>query len=291
MRVAFIGLGNMGRGMARNLARAGHELTIWNRTAEKAKEVPGAKAASTPAEAAREAEVIFTMVSDDHALESVVFGKDGFLKTLPKNAVHVSSSTISVALSRRLLEAHREHGHRFISVPVFGRPEVAEQGKLWVVAAGDSRTIEACNPLLSVIGQRTFVMGDDPVNANVVKLSGNFLIISILEALGESVALSRKYGIEASTLVDFFTNSLFSAPIFKTYGGIIASEKYEPAGFKLQLGLKDVRLALAAGDSANVPLPIASLIHDHALGGVANGLAEKDWSVLAKLAADRAGLK
>jgi 3-hydroxyisobutyrate dehydrogenase-like beta-hydroxyacid dehydrogenase len=291
MKVAFLGLGNMGLPMARNLAKAGHELTVWNRTPDRAKALEGAKIAQSPSDAARGAEVLFTMLADDQAVESVVFEDNGILQALPAGAIHVSSSTISVALSQRMQKAHSERGQEYVVAPVFGRPEAAQAGKLFMVVSGPAEAANRCEPLFSVLGQKTFVIGTDAPQANVVKLSGNFLIATIIETLGEAVALNRKYGIDAHAFVDLLTNSLFSAPVYKTYGGLIADQKFEPAGFKLRLGLKDVRLALAAAESVSVPMPVASLLRDHAIAGVANGMGDMDWSALAKIALMNAGLK
>jgi len=293
MKVAFIGLGNMGVHMAKHLLREANDLTVWNRTLEKAVglRAAGAKVASSPAEAARDAEVVVTMLADDSAVESAVLGPDGLIHSLPRGAVHVSSSTISVALSQRLQREHAQRDQQYLAAPVFGRPEAAEAGKLFVVVAGDPEAVERCQPVLQAIGQRAFVMGEKPEMANVAKLSGNFLISSIIESLGEAIALTRKYDIDAHHYVDFLTSSLFAAPIFKTYGGIIADERYSPAGFRLRLGLKDVKLAIAAGEAVDVALPVASLVHDHALAAIGRGMAELDWSATAKLAAENAGLK
>lgn len=290
MKIAFLGLGNMGRPMAANLIRAGHQLTVWNRSQERAQGLE-AKVAATPADAARDVEVAITMLADDNALESVVFGGSGFLQTFAKDAIHISMSTISVDLSRRLQQAHAEKGQQYVAAPVFGRPEAAAAAKLFIVPAGPEAPVKKCEPLFSAMGQKTFVIGVDPAQANVVKLSTNFLIAMVIEGLGEAIALTRKYGIDPNAYVDFLTNSLFAAPIFKTYGNLIATEKYEPAGFKLRLGLKDVKLALAAAETIAVPLPFASVIRDHALEGVANGMSDLDWSVLGKIAAQNAGLK
>jgi 3-hydroxyisobutyrate dehydrogenase-like beta-hydroxyacid dehydrogenase len=290
MNIAFIGLGNMGRGMAQNLIKAGHHLTVWNRTRSHADSLD-AKVANSPADAARHADVVITMLADDHAVESVVFGRDGFLESLPANSTHISSSTISVDLSRRMNQAHSEHKQNYISAPVFGRPAAAEAAKLFIVVAGPESVVQTCDPLFSVMGQRTFKIGIDPIQANIIKLSGNFMIANIIESLGESIALVRKYGVDPQTFVDFLTNSLFNAPIFKIYGDLVAGEKYEPAGFKLRLGLKDVRLALAAADSAEVPLPAGSMIHDHFLAAIAGGMGDLDWSALACVASQNAGLK
>jgi 3-hydroxyisobutyrate dehydrogenase-like beta-hydroxyacid dehydrogenase len=290
MNIAFIGLGNMGRGMAQNLVKAGHQLTVWNRTRTRAEGL-NAKVANNPAEAVREAEVTITMLADDHAVESVVFGPSGFLQTLPAGAIHVSMSTISVELSRRLNQAHSERKHQYIAAPVFGRPSAAEAAKLFIVVAGPETAVQKCEPLFSAMGQQTFKISTDPVQANIIKLSGNFMIANIIESLGEAIALTRKYGVEPQAFIGFLTNSLFNAPIFKTYGDLIASEEYEPAGFKLRLGLKDIRLALVAADAAEVPLPAGSLIHDHFLAALANGMGDLDWSALALVAAKNAGLK
>jgi 3-hydroxyisobutyrate dehydrogenase-like beta-hydroxyacid dehydrogenase len=196
-----------------------------------------------------------------------------------------------VALSQRLAKEHSEHGQEYVAAPVFGRPEAAEAGKLFVVAAGKPEVVERCRPVLESLSQRIFVMGEKPEMASVVKLSGNFMISTIVEGLGEAIALTRKYGIEPHQYVDFLTNSLFAAPIFKTYGGIIADERYSPPGFKLRLGLKDAKLALAAAENVDMALPLASLVRDHMLTAIARGMEDLDWSVTAKLAAENAGLK
>ena len=293
MKVAFIGLGNMGRHMARHLLRAGHEVTVWNRTLAKAEEhrAQGAKVAQSPGEAAKRAEAALTMLADDAAVESAVLHAGGVIESLPVNAAHISMSTISVALSKKLAEEHGKRGQQYIAAPVFGRPEAAEAAKLFVVAAGDKETVERYKPLLEALGQRVFVMGDKPEMANVVKLSGNFLIATVIESLGEAMALARKYGIDPHQYVEFLTNSLFAAPVYKTYGNLIAEGKYHPAGFKMRLGLKDVKLALAAAEGVDAPLPFASDIRDHMLTAIARGMEDMDWSATAKLAAENAGLK
>ena len=293
MKVAFLGLGNMGSHMARNLLRSGHEVTVWNRTLAKAEEHrgQGAQVAKSPAEAVKGVEAVITMLADDLAVESAVLGAGGVLEDLPKGAAHISMSTISVALSRKLAEEHARRGHHYLAAPVFGRPEAAEAGKLFVVVAGDQAAVERYQSLLEAVGQRVFVMGDKPEMANVVKLSGNFLIASVIESLGEAVALTRKYGVDAHQYVEFLTNSLFAAPVYKTYGILIADERYQPAGFKMRLGLKDVKLALAAGKAVDAALPFASVVRDHMLTAIGRGMEEMDWSATAKLAAENAGLK
>jgi 3-hydroxyisobutyrate dehydrogenase-like beta-hydroxyacid dehydrogenase len=293
MKIAFLGLGNMGAPMAQNLIRAGHEVTAWNRTHSKAEalESEGARVAHTAEEAARGAELALTMLADDHAVRSAVLGREGLADGLPKGALHVSMSTISVALSRELAIEHDKRGQSYITAPVFGRPEAAAAAKLFIVTAGERSALDRARPVLEAVGQRVFVMGDKPEMANVVKLSGNLLIATVIESVGEAIALARKYGIDPHQYVEFLTNSLFAAPVYKTYGGLIADEKYKPAGFRMRLGLKDIRLAIAAAEGADVPLPIASMIHDHMLAAIARGMDDMDWSATAKLAAENAGLR
>lgn len=293
MKIAFLGLGNMGTPMARHLIRAGHEVIVWNRTLSKTEPLrtQGAKAGNSPAEAAQDAEAVITMLADDAAVEAAVLSPTGAIATLPKGAIHISMSTISVALSKRLAEEHRRHGHHYVAAPVFGRPDAAEAGKLFVAAAGEKTAVERCRPLLEALGQRVFIIGEKPEMANVVKLSGNFLIASVIESLAEAIALTRKYGIDPHEYVDFLTNTLFAAPVYKTYGGLIADQKHQTAGFALRLGLKDIRLTLTAAESVDAPLPVASLIRDHMLTAIARGLDKHDWSVLGQLAAENAGVK
>ncbi len=288
MNIGFIGLGQMGMGMARSLLKAGHVLTVYNRTRSRAEQlVPeGARVASTPGEACR-GDAVITMLADDRALQDVM---GDLTASLGPATVHVSMSTISVAMSRRLAGLHAELGRCYIAAPVFGRPEAAAAQKLFVVAAGPRALVERCQPLFDAMGQKTFVVSEDAPAANVIKLCGNFMIASILEILGESVALARKSGVDASAYLEVMTGTLFNAPVFKTYGALIAQEKYEPAGFKAALGLKDARLVLAAADDAAVPMPVANLVHDRLLALVAQGRQDLDWSALARLAAEQAGL-
>ncbi|MHB8653440.1 MAG: NAD(P)-dependent oxidoreductase [Terriglobia bacterium] len=292
MKVGWIGLGNMGQPMARNLLKAGHELVVYNRTRSRADslQAEGAKVAASPAEAAA-APVLVTMVADDPALEDLIFGAGKVLEVMRRGATHISMSTISVALSKRLAEAHAKHGQNYVSAPVFGRPEAAVAAKLFVVAAGPQKAVSACQPLFDAIGQRTFVMGEDAPVANVIKLSGNFLIASTIESFGEAFALARKYGVNPHHFLDFLTNSLFTAPVHKTYGKLIADDKYQPVGFKVPLGLKDLRLVLAAAEAASVPMPLASLVRDHFITLMAQGKQDEDWATIARLGAENAGLK
>jgi 3-hydroxyisobutyrate dehydrogenase-like beta-hydroxyacid dehydrogenase len=290
MQVGFIGLGSMGSGMAANLLKAGHALTVYNRTPAKAEALvaEGATLAKTPREAAH-GDVVVTMLADDAAVESVVFGTDGILAGLKTLSIHISMSTISVALAERLASAHRAAGQRFVAAPVFGRPEAAVAGKLFIVAGGEPKTVQACQPLFEVLGQRTFVIADEPPKANLVKLSGNFLSAAVIETLGEAFALVSKAGIDRARYLDILTNTLFAAPVYKTYGGIIAEERYAPPGFKANLGFKDIHLALGAAEALQVPMPVASLLRDRFLALLATGAGDLDWSALAALASRDAG--
>src|SRR5574337_234457 len=250
MNVGLIGLGQMGAAMAQNLIKAGHRVAVYNRTRAKAEALAaaGGIAAATVGEACGN-EAVITMLSDDDAVTEAVFADGAMLANLPRGAVHVSMSTISAALSERLTEAHRKAGQAYVAAPVFGRPEAAASAKLFIVAAGEEDTISRLKPLFDAMGQKTFVVGSKPSEANVVKLSGNFLLASIIESLGEAFALIRKSGIDPHRYSDILGSTLLSAPVYKTYVGLIADAKYEPAGFKMSRGLKDVRLALAAADS------------------------------------------
>ncbi|BBZ72134.1 NAD(P)-dependent oxidoreductase [Mycobacterium paraseoulense] len=291
MDIGFIGLGNMGQGMAANLVKAGHRVTVYNRSPEKAEGLVelGATAASNVAGACT-GDVVFTMLADDQAVEAVTFGEHGIVAALAPGATHVSSSTISVALSERLAAAHAEAGQRYAAAPVFGRPEAAAAAKLFVIAAGEAQVLQPLAPLFDVIGQRTFVVSEQPHTANLVKLSGNFLIASVIESVGEAVALVAKAGVDRQQYVDILTSTLFAAPVYQTYGGLIARREFEPAGFAARLGMKDVRLALAAAEQLEVPLPVASLLRDRFLTLVAAGGGHLDWSALSALTDRDAGL-
>lgn len=291
MKAGFIGLGNMGLPMARNLLKAGHEVTVYNRTRERAESLrtEGATVAAQAADACGN-DILITMLADDRAVRAVVF--DGqLIPRLAPGAVHVSMSTISVALAQELARAHTEAGNQFVSAPVFGRPEAAEAAKLAVVAAGPAKMIERCQPLFDAMGQHTFIVGEEPSNANTVKLAGNFLILSVIESLGEAYALLRKSGVEPEKFLEVMTSTLFAAPIYKTYGNLIAKEQFLPAGFKLTLGLKDVSLVLAAAADARAPMPVASLVRDHILAAIARNGGDLDWSSFSKISAENAGLK
>lgn len=291
MKVAFIGLGSMGAPIARNLLEAGHTLTVYNRTPGRAKELvaQGAREVTSSARAATGADALVTMLADDQAVVATVLD-GGVLQALGRGAVHVSMSTISPALARRLAEAHRAAGQAYVAAPVFGRPDAAATKRLWIVAAGPADALAAARPILEAVGQEVLVVGDDPAAANVVKIAGNFLLAAAIEAIGESFALVRKHGIAPERFLEIVNGKVLRSPIYESYGALIAAERYEPAGFKLKHGLKDVRLALQAGDDVAAPLPLASLMRDHYLSAVARGWEEIDWAALAKVSAVNAGL-
>ncbi|MBZ5662435.1 MAG: NAD(P)-dependent oxidoreductase [Acidobacteriia bacterium] len=292
MQIAFLGLGRMGIGMSRNLLRAGHSISVYNRSREKAEPLAaeGARVCDSPAGACRDAEVIMTMVADDPAVEAIVFGPNGIASAMKPGAIHVSHSTISVALARKLTAEHAQRNQAYLSVPVFGRPEHAEAKQLVVLAAGPGELIDRCRPLLDAIGRATFVVGAEPWQANVAKLCGNFMIIGMIEAFGEAYATLRKAGVAPQAFLDPM-NTLLGSPILALYGRIVAEERFDPAGFALKLGLKDVRLALAAAEECAAPMPLASLVHDHLLAALAQGQGEMDWSSMTQVVARNAGLK
>ena len=292
MKAGFIGLGSMGLPMARNLVAAGHELIVYNRTRSRADELSrlGVRVAATPAEAAGGVEVLITMLADDAAVEGVILGDGGALPVFDRGAIHLAMSTTSPALARRLTAAHAAAGQIYLAAPVFGRPEMAQSAGLWIVAAGPVAAIERCRPLLDAMGQGVEIVGPDPAAANVVKIAGNFLLASAIEAMGEAFTLVRKHGIDPARFLDIANGRLLRSPIYQNYGALIVAGRYEPAGFKLQHGLKDVRLALDAGGEVAVPLPLASLMRDHFLAAVARGWADLDWAALARVSGANAGL-
>jgi 3-hydroxyisobutyrate dehydrogenase-like beta-hydroxyacid dehydrogenase len=295
MRVGFIGLGAMGQAMALHVIRAGHDVRVWNRAPARAKPLvaAGATLAKTVAAACEDAAVVFTMLADDAALIDVVSGGDdepGIADALGEGDVHVALATISTDLAARLTEAHRESGQHFVAAPVFGRPEAAAAARLTIVAAGDDAALTRVRPLLEVMGQKVLLLGADPPAASIVKLAGNFLIASMIEALAEVYALLRKNGIAPKQFLDIVNGNLFRSPIYEAYGTLMAEGRFSPPGFRLTLGLKDMRLLLGAADRSAVPMPLASLVRDHLLSAVARGKGELDWTALAQVIAEDAGI-
>lgn len=291
MKIGFAGLGGMGSAMAANLLQAGYELKVWNRSPQVAQPLvsAGALQARQPEELA-EVDVLITMLANDTATEQVVV-ESGLLQQLRAGEIHVNMATVSVALAKRLALLHAERNVGYIAAPVLGRVDVAAAGKLNILAAGDPLLLAKVQPLFEVLGQQTWHFGDQPEQANIVKIAANFTLASAIEAMAEGSALVRNYGVSGADYLHMLTSTLFASPAYKGYGGLIAEEKFEPAGFKLSLGMKDVGLALEAGANSHTPMPFASVLKDNFLDAVAQGDADLDWSALAKVAARRAGLK
>jgi 3-hydroxyisobutyrate dehydrogenase-like beta-hydroxyacid dehydrogenase len=292
MRIGFIGLGNMGANIAANLVRTGHEAAVWNRTAGKARALvdAGATLAKSPKAAATGRDIVFTMLADDAALDAVLAGDEGLLAGLKPGALHVSMSTIAVATADRIAATHLALGQHFLCAPVFGRPAAAAAAKLFVVAAGDVVDFEAVNPLLGAIGQRVFYLGTTPSAASLVKLCGNFMILSAIEAMGEAMALAEKGGVAKQQLLEVLTGTLFDAPLYRTYGAILAEAQFKPAGFAAPLGLKDMRLAGQSAEALRVPMPLLSVLRDHLLQVIAQEGEDIDWSAIALAINKNAGL-
>jgi 3-hydroxyisobutyrate dehydrogenase-like beta-hydroxyacid dehydrogenase len=288
--VAFLGLGSMGLPMARNLVRAGFDVRVWNRTAARAREVPEARPAPTPAAACQGAEFVVSMLADDAAIEATVLGPDGALAGLGKGAIHAGASTISVALCRRLADTHAANGVGYVAAPVFGRPDAAAAKQLWIIPGGAAAEVERCAAIFAALGQGVFPMGTAP-QASLAKLLGNFMIAGTIEMLGESLTAAEKAGLDPGGFLAMLTGTLFGAPVVRRYGQIVADTAFEPAGFQLALGLKDVNLALAAGEELRVPLPLAGLVRERMLTALARGRERFDWSGLASVIREAAGLE
>jgi 3-hydroxyisobutyrate dehydrogenase-like beta-hydroxyacid dehydrogenase len=290
MQIGFIGLGHMGRGMASSLIRAGHDVTVYNRTRSRAEALAkeGAKIAESIADACR-GEVVVSMLSDDIAVEETVLGDGGVVASLASNAIHISSSTISIDLSDRLLAEHSRAGQRYIAAPVLGRPDRAAEGELFVLAAGDAQAIAVSQPVFQAIGRGTKILGEQPAKANLAKLGINFLIATVFEALGEAIALVDRGGVDKHEFLDLLTSTLFGAPIYKTYGALVAADEPPPVGFAGPLGFKDIKLALAASEKLHVPMPFAGVLRDRFIELLATGGEEQDWSAVGRMAFRDAG--
>lgn len=290
MKVGFIGLGHMGSAMAANLVKAGHEVSVFNRSPQKRRALLelGAHEAASVADACH-GEVTITMLADDAAVAAVALAEHGMLASLAAGAIHLSMSTISVGLAKQLAEAHARNRQRFVAAPVFGRPAAAAAGQLFIVTAGDPVAIEACAPLLHAMGQKAIRIGTEPAAANLVKLSGNFVTAAAIEAMGEAVALIDKAGIDRRAYMDLLNATVFNAAPYTTYGPLIAQGKFEPAAFAAPLAYKDVRLALAAAEALRVPMPLGSLLHDRLLRLLVGGGEHLDWAALGGLATQDAG--
>ena len=292
MKIGVLGLGKMGSAIASNLLEAGHEVVIWNRSAQKAEPLValGATSAATPRQAALGRDAVVTMLADDAALYSVVSGEDGLIAGLANNALHISMSTIAPATADRLQREHAAQGQRFVSAPVFGRPEAAAAARLFILAAGEQADLETAAPVFAAVGQRVFQLGSHPQAANLVKLCGNFMILSAVEAMGEAMALAERGGVRRAKLLEVLTGTLFDAPPYRNYGAMMVEGKYTPAGFAAPLGLKDMRLTAEAADTLRVPMPLLGILRDHLLQTIAVEGADIDWSGIGRTIDRNAGL-
>jgi 3-hydroxyisobutyrate dehydrogenase-like beta-hydroxyacid dehydrogenase len=277
--IGFIGLGNMGLNMAKNLIASGYHLQVYNRSIEKANELgkTAITKCKTPADAANNVPVVITMLPDDDVVKETVSGKDGILQTLQKGGVHISMSTISPDMAQKLADMHKSADSSYLAAPVFGRPEAAAAKKLWICVSGSLQAKEIAKPILECLGQGIFDFGEDPSGANVVKIAGNFMIMSSLEIMAEAFTLAEKHGLDRAKVADFFGSTLFSAPIYQNYGKLIANKQYEPVGFKAKLGYKDARLAFKLAQQSETPMPVATALHNRLLSAVAKGWGERDW--------------
>jgi 3-hydroxyisobutyrate dehydrogenase-like beta-hydroxyacid dehydrogenase len=290
MDVGFIGLGNMGSGMARNLIKAGHRVRVWNRSRGPAEELAreGAEVGATPGDVF-DSDAVITMLSADDVIRQVILNP-GLLDEARRGLVHIVSSTISVAFAQELERIHEEAGIGYVAAPVMGRPDVAAAGELNILVAGRPEAIGRVQPLLDALGKRTWPIGDQPHLASLAKIACNFSLASAIETMAEGFALARRYDLDPRILMEVLTGTLFAAPAYKTYGPMIVEQRFEPANFKLPLGLKDVRLALEAGEAVGAPLPFASVLRDNFVDAIGHGDQDKDWSAIAAVAARRAGL-
>jgi 3-hydroxyisobutyrate dehydrogenase-like beta-hydroxyacid dehydrogenase len=278
LKITFIGLGNMGIGMAQNLLNANYSVNVYNRSKEKAVSLTGdVKVFDQPDQAVEGQDVVITMLSDDETLNHIACGAHGFLATMKKDAIHISMSTISPDTSRELFNRHQAAGSYYVTAPVFGRPIAAAEAKLFICTSGDTEIKERVKPILELLGQGIYDFGTEPGAANVVKLAGNFMIMASMETMAEAFTLAEKQGLDREQVAEFFGNTVFNAPIYKNYGTLIAKKQYHPVGFKSKLGFKDARLASKMALDAQMPAPLLSLVYNRLLSAVANGKGEHDW--------------
>ncbi|MGH8013898.1 MAG: NAD(P)-dependent oxidoreductase [Candidatus Binataceae bacterium] len=290
--IGFIGTGAMGLPMAANLLDAGFKLRVYNRTATKAGPLTakGARLVANPAETAVAGGIVLSMVADDAALEAIVLGEDTLASRLAPGGIHMVTATVAPATAHKLARFHRERGSDYVAAPVFGRPDNAAKRQLVVCMAGAQAAKDRLRPIAEAIGRVFYDFGEEPGSANVAKLAGNFLIAAALEAMAEALTMAEKSGVDRGKVVEMLNNTLFACPVYQNYGRMVAEKRHTPAGFRLKLGLKDVDLALRTAAEVQAPMPIASLLHDRLLSGIANGRAEMDWSALAAGVLDDAGL-
>ena len=288
MKVGFIGLGSMGSAMASNLLKAGHDVTVWNRSPGPTEVLHslGAKVARTP-ERAAQGDALHSMLANDQAVREVILDS-GLLDAMDRGMLHINHATISLALAKELAAAHAERGIDYVAAPVFGRPDVAAAGKLNILVAGQPGAIARARSLLEAMASKLWPLGAAVERANVAKIAGNFMIVSAIESMAEACALTSGHGVSAADFLEIMTNTVFASPVYQGYGKSIAEQHFSPAGFATALGYKDISLALAAGDAAQVPLPLASVLRDSLLEALAAGDGALDLAALSKVAARRA---
>jgi 3-hydroxyisobutyrate dehydrogenase-like beta-hydroxyacid dehydrogenase len=291
--LGFIGLGNMGEAIAANLIQAGYALKVYNRTASKAEPLvaKGATEVKNPADVASPGGIVLTMVSDDRAIEEIADAQGSFVERLGAGGIHVSFSTISPATASCLSINHARHKVAYVAAPVFGRPDAAAARKLWVCTSGPAAAKQRIRPVLEAISQGIFDFGEEPAAANIVKVCGNFMIASAIEALAEALTLAEKNGLARRDVAEFFGKTVFSCGLYQNYGKTIAEQKFEPAGFRLRLGMKDVDLAVQTAAASSMPMPFASLLHDRFVTSVARGRGNWDWTGIAVNSSEDAGLQ
>ncbi len=293
MKIGFIGLGRMGHGMAKRIFDAGHDLRVYDKVSEATSKLgqAGALVAESPAKVSEDRDVVITMLPTDEALEDLVTADSGLAHVMAKEVIHMAMGTHGVGIIRLMTQAHQDAGQTFVAGHVFGRPDMAATGELTIVPGGPAEALQRLRPLFEVLGRRTFEVSGEPQSATAVKIAHNFVLGSAIEAMGESMALVRKLGVEPSLFYRVLTEGLFSGTAYQVYGKIIAEETYETVGASVQIGLKDANLALEAGEIANVPLPSLNIWRDRLLGAIAHGDGECDWAVMAREQARASGLE
>lgn len=292
MKIGFIGLGRMGQGMAHLLLKAGHSLSVFDMFPEQAKslEEAGARVATSTADVCVDREVIITMLPSDGVMDSVATSADGLIASMRPGMIHAVMGTHGVAMIRKLTQLHADADQTFIAAHVLGRPDLAATGQLSIVPGGDADTIKFLQPVFDVLGKQTFVAGSEPQAASAVKIANNFVLGCAIEAMGESMSLVRKLGVEPELFLKVLTDGLFGAPAYEVYGKMIADQAYDSKGATAVIGLKDINLALQAAEAAEMPLPSANVMRDRLLGAIAHGDAALDWAVVAREQARASGL-
>ncbi len=276
--IAFIGLGNMGLPMAKNLITAGYHLKVYNRSVDKMDELDqlSITCCDSPAEAAKDVAVVITMLADDKVLDEITSGENGILKTLTKGSLHISMSTVSPDIARRLADLHLAAGSAYLAAPVFGRPEAAAAKKLWICVSGDGNSKSIARPVLEALGQGVFDFGEDAGNANVVKVIGNFMLFASVEMMAEAFRLAEDHGLDRSEVANFFGSTIFNAPVYQNYGRLVAEKQYEPVKFKASLGYKDLDLAHQLAQQTETPMPVADVTRQKLAEAVEKGLSDRD---------------